>query len=38
MASEFERRISAAANRKSVPQSLPAEVQRVNLVKAAVAD
>ena len=38
MASEFERRISAAANRKNAPRPLTAEEQRVNLVKAAIAD
>jgi hypothetical protein len=38
MASEFERRISAAANRKSTPRPLTAEEQRVSLVKAAIAD
>jgi hypothetical protein len=38
MASEFERRISAAANRKSKPRPLTADEQRVNLVKAAIAD
>ena len=38
MASEFERRISAAANRKSTPRPPTAEEQRVNLVKAAIAD
>ena len=38
MASEFERRISAAANRKRAPRQLTAEEQRVNLVRAAITD